>query len=220
MTSSEIENARAAVAETSRQLAAHKFVLGSAGNVSARVGDLVAVTASGVILADTTVEDVTVVDLEGGHHAGELRPTSELEIHLGVYRSSQSLAVVHTHSPAAVTLSLVADELPVIHYQQLLLGGPVPVVPFAAFGSEELASATLAVLQHKNAAILANHGAVTVGTSLDAALDNTVLLEWSSRIYLDAAAVAPPRSLTEAQLQDVVEAAIRSGYGSTHPIGT
>ncbi|WP_062993086.1 class II aldolase/adducin family protein [Nocardia anaemiae] len=220
MISKDIQQVRAAVAEASRQLAGHDFVLGTAGNVSARVGDLVAVTASGIALAEATADDVTVVDLDGNHHAGHLRPTSEIEIHLGVYRSSHQLAVVHTHSPAAISVSLIASELPVIHYQQLLLGGAVPVVPFAAFGSEELASSTLAALRQKNAAILANHGSVTVGDSLETALDNAVLLEWSSRIYLDAAAVGAPRPLTDAQLQDVVQAAVRTGYGSTHPIGT
>ncbi|MEV6320770.1 class II aldolase/adducin family protein [Nocardia sp. NPDC051787] len=214
----EIDAARAAVAETSRQLAARHLVLGTAGNVSTRVGDLVAVTATGVTLADTTADHVTVVDLDGHHHAGHLRPTSELEIHLGVYRSSQAHAVVHTHSPAVVSLSLITTELPVVHYQQLLLGGPLPVVPFAAFGTEELASTTLAALRHRTAAILANHGSVAVGNSLDAAFDNAVLLEWLCRVYLDAAAVAPPASLTDAQIQEVVQVAFRTGYGSTHPI--
>ncbi|MBF6207357.1 class II aldolase/adducin family protein [Streptomyces gardneri] len=214
----EIDTARAAVAEISRQLAARDLVLGTAGNVSTRVGDLVAVTATGVSLADTTTDHVTVVDLDGHHHAGHLRPTSELEIHLGVYRSSQTHAVVHTHSPAVVSLSLITTELPVIHYQQLLLGGPLPVVPFTTFGTEELASKTLAALRDRTAAILAHHGSVAVGNSLDTAFDNAVLLEWLCRVYLDAAAVAPPASLTDAQIQEVVEVAIRTGYGSTHPI--
>lgn len=219
MSDSDLEAVREAVAATSRRLAAHNLVLGTAGNISARVGDLVAVTATGVVLADATAEQVTVVDLSGHPHRGQLEPTSELDIHLGIYRRGDANAVVHAHSPGAVSLSLIAEELPVVHYQQLLLGGVVPIVPFAPFGTEELANATLAALQHKSAAILAHHGSVATGASLDAALNNVLLLEWLCRVYLDAAAVAPPTSLTDTQLQAVIDVAVRTGYGSTRPIG-
>lgn len=218
MSDTDLEEVREAIARTGHQLAAHNLVLGTAGNISARIGDLVAVTATGVTLADATARDVTVVDLSGNQHSGRLRPTSELEIHLGVYRSSDARAVVHAHSPGAVSLSLIAEELPVVHYQQLLLGGALPIVPFAPFGTKELASATLTALQHKNAAILAHHGSVAVGASLDAALDNVLLLEWLCRIYLDAAPIARPAPLTDTQLQAVIEVAIRTGYGSTPAI--
>ncbi|EME22323.1 class II aldolase/adducin family protein [Rhodococcus triatomae] len=218
MTGDELDLARTEVAATSRELARQGLVLGTAGNVSVRVGDLVALTATGVTLASATTEDVTVVDLDGRHHSGLLQPTSELGIHLGVYRDSDASAVVHAHSEAAVALSLVADELPVVHYQQLLLGGKLTVVPFAPFGTEELTASTLAALRHARAAILAHHGTVAVGSSLQQALDNAVLLEWLCRVYVTAAAVAPPRSMTDAHLQAVVEEAVRTGYGRTRPV--
>ncbi|MFD1811843.1 class II aldolase/adducin family protein, partial [Rhodococcus gannanensis] len=204
MTGHDLDLARAEVAATSRELARQGLVLGTAGNVSVRVGDLVALTATGVTLATATADDVTVVDLDGRHRSGLLQPTSELGIHLGVYRDSDAAAVVHAHSEAAVALSLVADELPVVHYQQLLLGGKLTVVPFAPFGTEELTASTLTALRHARAAILAHHGTVAVGSSLQQALDNAVLLEWLCRVYLKAAAVATPRSMTDAQLQAVV----------------
>ncbi|WP_280438064.1 class II aldolase/adducin family protein [Nocardia carnea] len=216
MNGNELAAVRESVAETSRKLHAHELVLGTAGNVSARVGDLIAITATGATLATATPDDITVVDLTGKIHLGRLRPTSELKIHLGIYRSSEAGAVVHAHSPKAVSLSLVTDELPVIHYQQLLLGGALPVVPFAPFSTDELAASTLSALEHKSAAILAHHGSVAVGATLDKALDNALLLEWLCQIYLDAAAVQPPASLTDEQLRAVVETAVRTGYGTTH----
>ena len=74
---------------------------------------------------------MTVVDLEGRVVAGDLEPTSELDLHLGVYRRHGAGAVVHTHAPMATALSCVLDELPCVHYQMLLLGGTVRVAPYA-----------------------------------------------------------------------------------------
>lgn len=204
---------RASVADTARQVAARGLVLGSAGNVSVRDGDAVAVTASGLHLIDATVDDVTVVHLDGHVIEGGLRPTTELEMHLGIYRSTSNSSVVHAHSTSTVALSLVTDELPPVHYQQLLLGGAIPVVPFAAFGSEQLATSTVEALAHHNAAILAHHGSVAVGQSPTEALDRSVLLEWLCEVYLRAAAVRRPRALTPDDLQAVIEMAIATQYG-------
>lgn len=99
---------RAEVATASCLLADTGLVIGTAGNVSARTGDHVAVTATGIALGDATREQVSVVDLDGNVVAGELLSTSELAIHLGIYRRYDAGAVVHTHSPLATALSTVA----------------------------------------------------------------------------------------------------------------
>ncbi|MEV6627701.1 class II aldolase/adducin family protein, partial [Amycolatopsis sp. NPDC051114] len=151
--SSVLDDARRAVARASNGLAGEGLLIGTAGNVSVRAGEHVAVTATGVVLGAATPDDVTVVDLDGTVVAGELAPTSELELHLGIYRRYDAGAVVHTHSPQATAVSLVLDELPCVHYQQLALGGSVRVAPFAVFGSAELAAGTLAALDGKAAAL-------------------------------------------------------------------
>lgn len=217
-TSSSSTGLRIAVATASRRLAAEGLLIGTSGNVSARSGDLIAVTATGVVLAEATEDSVTVVDLDGTPVAGELSPTSELELHLGVYRSAPIGAVVHTHSPAATSLSLVIDELPCVHYQQLLLGGAIRVAPFAVFGTAELAANVHAALDGKLAALMANHGAVALGESIDKAVQNALLLEWVCDLYWRARAVGSPRALGAAEQRAVVEAAIRTGYGSTRPV--
>ena len=84
--SSELSQERASVADACRRLGAEGLLIGTAGNVSVRVGDRVAVTATGAVLARLTPDQVTVVDLDGKIVAGTLEPTSELELHLGVYR--------------------------------------------------------------------------------------------------------------------------------------
>ena len=107
-----LEDERKQIAAASRRLASERLVLGTAGNVSARRGDLVAITPSGAQLEALEHEQVTVVDLEGRIVAGELEPSSELGLHLGVYRRYEAAAVVHTHAPMATALSCVLDELP------------------------------------------------------------------------------------------------------------
>ncbi|WP_410573637.1 class II aldolase/adducin family protein [Amycolatopsis sp. cmx-4-61] len=209
---------RRAVVEACHELAGAGLLIGTAGNVSVRAGDLVAVTATGVVLGRATPEQVTVVDLAGTVVAGELAPTSELELHLGVHRRGGAGAVVHTHSPQATAVSLVLDELPCVHYQQLLLGGAIRVAPFAVFGSEELAEHVWTALDGKSAALLANHGAVVHGPALRAAVDNALLLEWVCELYRRAASIGTPRVLDGAQQAAVVEAALRRGYGSTRRI--
>src|SRR3954471_4116473 len=102
---------REAVAAASRRLAQKGLVLGTAGNVSARVGERVAITPTGAELAQLEAEEVTIVDLEGTVVDGDLAPTSELDLHLGVYRRGDGTgAVVHTHAPMATALSCVLDE--------------------------------------------------------------------------------------------------------------
>ncbi|MFK0156295.1 class II aldolase/adducin family protein [Streptomyces sp. NPDC090499] len=216
--SSALVQERAAVADVCRRLGAAGLLIGTAGNVSVRVGDRVAVTATGAVLAQLTAGQVTVVDLDGRAVAGTLQPTSELDLHLGVYRRFGAGAVVHTHAPMATALSCVLDELPCIHYQLLALGGTVRVAPYATFGTPELAESVLAALDGRSAALMANHGSVTVGPTLDKAVENALLLEWACGVYQHAAALGPPRVLDERQQLAVIEAAIARNYGTTRSL--
>jgi L-fuculose-phosphate aldolase len=206
---------RERVAAAARRLAASGLVLGTAGNVSERSGELVAVTPTGAVLAELAAEDISVVDLDGDLVAGRLRATSELDLHLGVYRRYEASAVVHTHPPLGTALACVIDELPVIHYQLLALGGPIRVAGYETFGSPELAEATLDALDGRLAAIMANHGTIAYGHDLDAAVDNAELLEWACAVYWRAAAIGTPRALDERERQGVIDAVTARAYGAT-----
>lgn len=212
-----LEAEREAVAAASRQLAEQGLVLGTAGNVSARADEHVAITPTGAPLARLQPDEVTVVDLDGRVVAGRLAPTSELHLHLGVYRRYDAAAVVHTHAPMATALSCVLDELPCVHYQMLLLGGTVPVAPYRTFGTPELADAVLDALEGRTATLMANHGALAYGSDLDQAVEASLLLEWACRVYWYAAQVGTPRTLDEEQRSAVVAAAVERGYGTTRP---
>jgi L-fuculose-phosphate aldolase len=161
---------------------------------------------------------VSVVDLDGRQLGGELAPTSELDLHLGVYRRYDAGAVVHTHAPMATALSCVLDELPCVHYQMLLLGGTVPVAPYATFGTPELADAVLDALEGRSAALMANHGAIVHGQDLDSALELSLLLEWACTVYWRAAAIGDPRVLGDEEREAVVAAALSRNYGSTQRV--
>jgi L-fuculose-phosphate aldolase len=216
----QIANCRERVATAAQRLAGEGLVVGTAGNVSARDGELVAVTPTGASLAELTPEQVTVVDLAGRHVEGELEVTSELDLHLGVYDRYDAGAVVHTHAPMATALSCVLDELPLIHYQMLMFGGPVRVAPYATFGTPELAQVTLDALHERNVALMANHGAIAFAQDLDSAVEQSLLLEWSCRLYWNAASIGTPHALDAEQRDAAVSAALARNYGSTHRIAT
>jgi L-fuculose-phosphate aldolase len=213
-----LEGEREQLASASRRLAAEGLVLGTAGNLSIRAGDRVAVTPTGAQLAELEPAHVTIVDLEGGVVEGALAPTSELDLHLGVYRRYDAGAVVHTHAPMATALSCVLDEVPCVHYSMLLLGGTVRVAPYATFGTPELAESVVAALDGRTAALMANHGAIAYGGSLDQAVELSLLLEWACTVYWRAAALGEPRVLGEEERGAVLAAATRRGYGTTRPV--
>lgn len=214
-----LEKLKEEVAGAGRALGAAGLVTGSAGNVSAREDGLVAISPTGAALGELSAEQVAVVELDGTQVDGELAPTSELDLHLCVHRAFETGAVIHTHAPAATALACVLDELPVIHYEMLLLGGSIRVAPYATFGSAELAESVRAALEGRTAALLANHGTVCHGPDLAAALRATELLEWMADLYRRASAIGEPRALSAEEQRAVVEAAVARSYGSTKPAG-
>jgi L-fuculose-phosphate aldolase len=214
-----LEGERERIAAAARRLADKGLVVGTAGNISERGGELIAITPTGAALEDLDAADVTVVDLTGRHLEGRFAASSELALHLGVYERYGAGAVVHTHAPIGTALACVLDELPVVHYQMLELGGPVRVARYATFGTSELAELTLDALSHRCAALMANHGTIAHGPDLDAAVNHSLLLEWVCTLYWNAAAVASPRTLDADQQAAYARAVIERGYGATQEVG-
>lgn len=168
---------------------------GTAGNLSARNGGLVAITPSGIPYDELTPSCICIVDLDGEQVEDGPRPSSELPLHLAIYRDHAAGAVIHTHSPHATAVSVVLDELPPIHYLAGELGGSIRVAPYATFGSEELAAAASSALAGRHAALLAAHGTVTTGQTLSQAYARSLQLEWLARLYALASAIGKPRVL-------------------------
>ncbi|MGW7416326.1 class II aldolase/adducin family protein [Streptomyces sp. NPDC054863] len=199
--------------DTARRSVADGLVVGTSGNVSVRVGGLVLVTPSGVPYDRLRPGDAVGVDLDGHQILGGLAPTSELPMHLAVYRNTCARAIVHTHAVHATAVSTLVDRLPLVHYMAAAMGGQIRTAPYATYGTEELAENVLRALRERTGCLLRNHGTLTYGDSLDQAYDRTAQLEWMCRLWLTASSVPgrSPTLLSDAQL-DAAGQQLR-GYG-------
>ena len=196
---------RVALAEAARDVAASGLVIGSSGNLGIRRDEHLLITPRGSRLSAIAPADCVCVALADGSvspdHAGASLPSSELPLHLAVYAAApDAQAIVHTHSHFATVLSTLVDEIPPIHYVTTEFGGPVRVAPYATYGSSELAEGVVTALAGRSAALMANHGAVTIAATLDGAVEQARQLEWLASVYWHAQVFGSPALLGEAQL--------------------
>ena len=205
--------ARAQLVSYGARLLADGLAIGSAGNLSVRLGDAVAITPSGIPYNGMRPEDVCLVAMDGAELTNRETPSTETPMHLAIYAAATAGAVVHTHSPEVIALSASREELPAIHYAITGLGGPVRVAPYVRFGSAGLAAAAVAALDGRSAVILRNHGAVTYGRDLAQAYDRALLLEWLARTYRLALSYGEPSILSAAELDEVTAETRRRRYG-------
>jgi L-fuculose-phosphate aldolase len=206
--------ARTDLVRYGRKMAADRLVIGSAGNLSMRVGTLVVITPSGVDYGEIGEEDICVVDVAGRQAAGRGRPSSEYQMHRMIYDTRPDAgAVVHTHSVAAVAASVTSDEIPAVHYSILRLGGPtLRVARYQTFGSAELASSAGDALAGRHAALLQNHGVIAYGTALADAYDRAELAEWLAEVWARSRQLGEPRILNDAELALVARQAQQRRY--------
>jgi len=204
-----LESERRLVVEYAQRLRPDGLVVLTAGNLSVRDGELVAITPTGLDYDLLRPELVSIVGLDGRVIEGELPPSSETPLHVAAYRNASVRAAVHTHSPYATALSTLVHEVPPIHYLFADLGGSIAVAPYATFGTRELAENVSEALAGRNGALLANHGTMTVGDSLDRAYGRAVLLEWLCALYYRSRLLGEP-ALLDADEVERVSARLRS----------
>lgn len=199
-----LEDVRAQVCDLARRSVTDGLVVGRSGNVSARVGDFVVVTPTGVDPAVLHPQDVPVVSLHGAPVEGTLLATSELPMHLAAYAQDPARrAVVHTHAPHATAVSLLVDEVPPVHYVLAQLGQSVRVAPYATYGTDALAAHMVTALAGRSGCLLRNHGTVTTGAVLAQAYERTLQLEWACRVWLLARAAGVPALLDADEVRRV-----------------
>jgi L-fuculose-phosphate aldolase len=184
-----------------RNLYSRGLIAGADGNVSApfQGGDRILTTPSGVHKGSLSVDDFVVVDRDGAVIRGEARPSSELRLHLAIYREDPAAgAVIHTHAPWTTALSLSGRGLsPHLLVEAKRLLGEVPIVPYEEPGTKALAEAVAVVLALGPAQILAHHGAVTRGPDLERAFQLMECLEHTSKITAIARMLGDPLPLPE-----------------------
>lgn len=178
---------------------------GRTGNLSARSGDQVAITPTGVPYDEIEPGEVPVLDLDGTHVAGNLDPSSEVPMHLGIYRSMDVGAIVHTHSPWSTTLAVLNQPLPPVHYMVALAGGEVPVAEYEEYGTVELAERAVSAMESADttACILANHGLVAAGEDVSDAIETAQAVESTAQVYLQASSVGEPVELGADEIESV-----------------
>lgn len=202
------------LAEAARRTASLGLNSGSAGNLSLRLGEGFLITPSGLPNETLGPEQMVRMDMDG-RHRGSLKPSSEWRIHRDIYRARpEAGAVVHAHSPHAVSLACLRRPIPPFHYMVAVAGGrDIPCADYATFGTEALSKAVLAALDGRRACLMANHGQIAVGADLEAALALAVEVEALAAQYWRASLMGEPVLLDDAEMDAVLERFRSYGQG-------
>lgn len=199
---------RARVVEYGKMLLQAQLTTGTGGNLSIYNRDegLIAIKPTGVNYLSMQPEDVVVMTPEGEIVDGALKPSSEYRFHLALMRMRPDInAVVHTHQVYATTIACLNWELPAVHYLVGFSGNKVPLAPYAIYGSAELSDAIVNAIGSYNACLMANHGIVTVGGTIEAAFSTAEALELVSRLYYQAKCIGEPAILSNQEMVEVCE---------------
>lgn len=189
---------------------------GTSGNLSARTRSGFLITPSGVPPAG--LEPGRIVALQGDGRPIEplARPSSEWRFHRDIYAARPDAgAIVHVHSTQATALACHGRSIPAFHYMVAVAGGTdIRCAPYARFGSQALSDAAVSALDQRRACLLANHGMITLGSDIEAALGLAIEVEALAAQYLAACTLGEPRRLDPAEMDGVLEQ-FRT-YGARH----
>ncbi|WP_455036097.1 L-fuculose-phosphate aldolase [Leptotrichia massiliensis] len=203
-----LEKEREQVIEYSLKLLSEGLTNGTAGNVSIfnREEGLVAISPTGVNYSELTPEMISIVDLEGKLIEG-LKPSSELEMHMILYRNREDVnAVIHTHPVYTTVLACLRQDLPAIDYMIAVTGATkVRCAEYASYGTKELAENAYKAMGSSLAVILANHGLTTAGKDIANAFNITVQVEYISNLYIKARNIGEPIILPDKEMNSMLE---------------
>lgn len=203
-----LEKERVLVVEYGRKMLAAGLTTGTGGNLSIfnRAHGLMAISASGLNYLEAEADDVVLMDLDGNIVESKRKPSSEHGFHSILYRQRADInAVVHTHSVYATTVACMNMELPAVHYLVGFSGKKVPLAPYATFGSPELARNVAETIENYNAVLLANHGIITVGGTIENAFDAAEELELVARIYIQTLSAGKPVIVPDEEMEKVID---------------
>jgi L-fuculose-phosphate aldolase len=194
-----------AVLSAAKAMYRQGIVEGTAGNVSGRVDDgTVVLTPSSLDYEAMTLDDLVVVDLEGAVVAGERSPTTEKGVHLAALAAHpEAGGVVHCHAKHASMFAVARQPIPAaIDEFVVYIGGDVPVCEYQPSGSDELADAVASALRDRSAALMANHGVVAIGKSVEDALHSALVVEHNAEIVWGARLLGGVADLPEKARSD------------------
>ena len=208
------EKLRQDLIDTARKMEQYNLIRMSGGNVALRVEDMILVTPTAMAYDTMIPEDIVVVDCEGRVIEGKRKPTSDLKAILYILNHMPEVnAVIHTHQPKAVALSLITDKLPLISTTMVdEVKDEVNVAPFTISSDEGMGIQTVEYATRALCVILKNHGIMAFGKDLEQALSAAIYLEESCEVYISALATGKDITvLTKEQAE--AEDAPRGYYG-------
>ena len=214
------DSARRDIVEAGRRMYMRGFICGNDGNISARISDNVIIaTPSGISKGFMTEDMLIKIDLDGIVLSGALRPSSEIKMHIAIYRESPEIrAVCHAHPPVAAAFAAagVALDKPFLQESVMLLG-VIPVAKYAPPGSEKLAIGAAAFCREYHGALLEHHGAVTWGDSVMQGLYRMESVEYTATVAMYSKMMGFTRTLDREKIDELV--AMRPNWGITAPLG-
>ncbi|WP_189476413.1 MULTISPECIES: class II aldolase/adducin family protein [unclassified Mesorhizobium] len=196
---------RQSLVDAVRAVASKGLNSGTSGNLSLRFGTGgMLITPTGISPEKLDQAAMVEMTLDGSWN-GEIRPSSEWNMHAAIYKAfPEAQAVVHAHPDHCVALSCLRQGLPPFHYMIASFGGDdVPCSDYAPFGTTQLAEVVVRALAKRNTCLIANHGMIAYGPDLAAAVARTEKLETLARQYMLASTLGRPVMLTEDELNVV-----------------
>ncbi|NLM96573.1 MAG: class II aldolase/adducin family protein [Halanaerobiaceae bacterium] len=180
------------------------LTIGTWGNISLLLDnkEFFGITPSGMDYNQLTPEDIVIMDLAGNIVDGKKKPSIESPLHYTIYRERKDIkAVVHTHSIYASAMAAARKPIPAaVEDLAQIVGGSVRVAEYYLPGTEELGKAVVDALQDRYGALLANHGVVGIGRSLQEAMTVCEIIEKGARITIAAQGVG---GVVELEQEDI-----------------
>ena len=198
--SEQISRIRQEIIEGGLRLVKEGLVARTWGNISIRVDDThMLITPSGRTYEDLTPEDIVLVDYHSSKHEGSIKPSSEKELHCEIYRTRKNIhAVIHTHQMNASTVSAAHREVPpILDDMTQIIGPTVRVAEYALPSTKKITKKTVKALKGRNAALMANHGAVCVGRDLEEAFVVCQVLEKACKAFIEAEFLGGAKSINK-----------------------
>ncbi|MBX3506567.1 MAG: class II aldolase/adducin family protein [Parvibaculum sp.] len=198
---------RARVIAAARDLAATGLSPQMSGNVSARQGERILITPSGIAYTALSPDDISEIAMDGEVLAGPHAPSSEWQMHAAIYEAfPEAGGIVHAHSGFATVLAVMKREIPPFHYMVAVAGGRnIRVADYATFGTAELSQNAVAALRGRRACLLAHHGQIAFGETIEAALHLAHEVETLSAQYWRALQIGEPELLSDDEMALNVE---------------
>jgi L-fuculose-phosphate aldolase len=185
----QLSTARSVVCEAGKRLLREQLVSGTWGNISLRIDDeLMVITPSGMPYELLSPEEMVVVNYKTLAWEGKNKPSSELKLHAAIYNERSAIAaVIHTHQPSASTVAAARREVPpILDDMAQIIGPSVRVADYALPNTSKIVRKTLKALRGRNAALMANHGAVCIGRDMEEAFIVCQVLEKACRSFIEA----------------------------------